>query len=119
VRAGILEAHARIEDNAAMRRLLEPLPAGIAADVRTVATPAGRGRAGMRFDEATRKAFWIQHATDGVLSILTFESIASAEVAAQLWAEMDAAAPLEGDRTLHEIYAQVTGIAVEPVGTRH
>jgi len=67
----ILSAHARIDDETAMRKLLEPLPPAIAADVRQVASPEGRGKAGMRYDAPSRKAFWIEHTKDSVVHVPT------------------------------------------------
>ncbi|MBV8144131.1 MAG: hypothetical protein JO184_03905 [Gammaproteobacteria bacterium] len=114
--AAIMGAHARITDMSAMRELLEPLPPSIAADVRKLATRCRKGRAGMRYDAASQKAFWMQHAPDGVVTVVTFLHIATVEVAAELWGAMMRAAPICADR-LSAIYAEVTGHTVEAIGT--
>src|SRR5215469_1022136 len=113
--AAIVDAHARITDMRAMQELLEPLPSNIAVDVRKLATRCRRGRAGMRYDAASQKAFWIQHSRDGVLTVVTFLHIATVEVAAELWAAIMRGAPICAER-LSAIYAEVTGHTVDSIG---
>ena len=114
--AAIVGAQARISDMSAMHELLEPLPPNIACDVRKLATRCRRGRAGMRYDAASQKAFWMQHTHDGVVTVVTFLHIATVEVAAELWGAIMRAAPICAER-LSAIYAEVTGHTVEPIGT--
>jgi hypothetical protein len=112
----IWTAHARVTDKVAMRKLLKPLPDKIAAE--TWEAAAVRGRQGMRYDAATQKAFLIKHAGNGVLHVFTFDAITSMEVATGLYAAIDKATPVNMKR-LRVIYAEVTGHAIEPIGTRH
>ena len=114
--AAIMGAHARVTDMNAMQELLAPLPPSIAVDVRKLATKCRRGRAGMRYDAASQKAFWMQHAPDGVVTVVTFLHIATVEVAAELWGAMMRAAPICAER-LSAIYAEVTGHTVEAIKT--
>ena len=114
--AAIMGAHARVTDISAMQELLAPLPPSIAVDVRKLATRCRRCRAGMRYDAESQKAFWMQHAPDGVVTVVTFLHIATVEVAAELWGAMMRAAPICAER-LSAIYAEVTGHTVEATGT--
>jgi len=99
-----------------MRKLLKPLPDKIAAEAWEAA--AVRGSRGMRYDAATQRAFLIQHGVNGVLHVFRFDAITSMEVATGLYAAIDKATPVNMKR-LRAIYTEVTGHAIEPIGTRH
>jgi hypothetical protein len=60
----------------------------------------------------------IRRGKDGVLHVFTFDAIASMEVAAGLYEAIDKATPVNMAR-LRAIYTEVTGHAIEPIGTRH
>jgi len=119
LKAAIWTAHARITDKARMRKLLAPLPAKIAAEARKLAGPAFRGKAGTRYDAASKKAFFLQHEDDDVLFVWVFEAIESVEVAAGLGAAIEQAAPIDDIEHLHAIYTEVTGQLVETTGRHH
>jgi hypothetical protein len=109
----IWTAHARITDTAALNKLLAQLPEAIAANVRTLARPAGRGKGGMRWSQELRRAYFLQHRTDGVLSCVTFEAVPTAEKAAELWNAIEEEKPdMDG---VCRVYAAVTGFGVEKV----
>jgi hypothetical protein len=117
VSGAIWTAHARVTDTAAMEKLLAPLPKDIAGDVRTLAAPAGYRKAGMRWSANLRRAYYLQHAGDGVLSCITFEEVPSAEKAAELWAAIDDHKGADMG-TICRLYAAVLGVETEEV-VRH
>jgi hypothetical protein len=114
---GIWSAHARDNDRKAVDRLLTILPDDIRANARELVRSTGRGKHGMRYDAATRKAFWLQHGSDGVLSCFTFEDVATIEKAAEMGLGFEQAAPLNF-QVMSAIYVVVTGCAAEVIGTR-
>ncbi|HEX4050582.1 MAG TPA: hypothetical protein VHY19_06885 [Steroidobacteraceae bacterium] len=112
----IWTAQASAADAEALDKLLGALPEDIAADVRALATPPGRKRSGMRWSAQLRRAYFLQHAPDGVLSCITFEGVPSPEKAAELWTAIhDGELDMDG---VCRAYAAVMGIEVEAV-VRH
>jgi hypothetical protein len=103
-----------VADAAALDELLATLPRDIAADVRQLATPAGRSSSGMRWSAQLRRAYYLQHDPSGVLSCITFDEVPSGAKAAQLWAAIhdNRAADLDG---VCRLYAAVLGVAVQTV----
>jgi hypothetical protein len=104
-----------------MKAILAPLPAEIADVVQQMATPRGRGRATMRYDAPSRKAFWIEHSNQGVMNDVvgcyTFAKVEDHDAAADLWERFENSAPITPEQMI-EIYSRVTGIPVESIGTR-
>jgi hypothetical protein len=119
---GVWWASARVSNRAAMDALLAPLPATISAQARQLAAKSRRGKRGMRYDEETRKAFWLQHSPKRIFLCITFDNVANLDTAATIWAEMENSKEMEGasltDQQIHEIYSRVTGFPIEVVGRR-
>lgn len=110
-KGAIWSSQARVTDRKAFETLLAPLPAAIATDVRKLAR-SGRNKSGMRYDAASRCAFWLEHGSDGVLSCFTFERVANLETAAEMWQRFDDAAPIRPEQ-MYEIFSRVTGYALK------
>jgi hypothetical protein len=82
----IWTAQANTADAEALDKLLDALPEDLAAEVRELATQRGHRKSGMRWSAQLRRAYFLQHAPDGVVSCITFEKVPNLEKTAELWA---------------------------------
>jgi hypothetical protein len=113
---GVWSARARITDQAALNKLTECLPAEVIAAVRRLATPAERNKAAVRYSGELKRAFWLQHDAEGVLTCITFDTIVSLEQAAELWDAIEQApATLRFDE-ICDFYSLITGKVSERIG---
>jgi len=102
---GVWIASARLGNPDDVETLLRPLPADLAAEVRStllgLETPKG-ARVGMRYDAPSSRAYFLQK-HPGHLDCITFDRIKDLEQAAEIWAEIDDGVDYR------EAYSKVTG----------
>jgi hypothetical protein len=87
LRDEVTEAGARRCDAESVKTLLDYLPTLIAEDLSNQLASAAGGFAGMRYEEETRRAFWIVADSKHLLCI-TLPSVTQ-EQADEIWAEIE------------------------------
>lgn len=104
---GLYSAHARRDDDAAIVRLLAPLPAPIAANVRQGLAADAGSFTGMRHDAPTRRAIYIRANAEAV-SVFTLPACTLMQ-AAEIWLALRSAEPRVTEATIVDAYRTVTG----------
>lgn len=83
----ITEASARREDAESVRKILDSLPAPIAEDLSNQLASVAWGFAGMRYEAATQRAFWI--AADSTYLLCIMLPSVTREQANEIWTEIE------------------------------